>query len=280
VAGAAVAGCASRAPQQEPGPEGIGPVVARAEAAEAEGDHDAAIAAWREALERTPWNERLRGRLASAHAARAAVARGKGGAAALMRAETDLRAARELVPDDATLRRNLALVLAERAERSADPAEAEHLRQEAAALDPTAVAAAAGLGDVERRLDVAHALVERGQLEAGLLDLEPLWREHPGRQDVGRLYAQTLLRQGVARQEQGDFDGAGAAFDRALEVLRALGACRASPCDDPDVRAAHYDRVVNWLNADRVDVARRALADAEQAGLRFPELRATLGERQ
>jgi tetratricopeptide (TPR) repeat protein len=280
VAGAALAGCASRPPQQEPVPEGIGPVVARAEAAEAEGDHDAAIAAWSEALERTPWNERLRGRLASAYAARAAGARSKGSAAALLRAETDLRAARELVPEDATVRRNLALVLAERAARGADPAEAERLRQEAAALAPTAIAATAGLGgDVERRLDVAHALVERGQLEAGLLDLEPLWREHPGRQDIGRLYAQTLLRQGVARQEQGDFEGAGAAFDRALEVLRALGVCRARPCDDADVRAAHYDRVVNWLNADRIDVARRALADAEGIGLRFPELRAALGER-
>lgn len=254
-------------------------MVARAEAAEAELDYDTAIAAWSEALERTPWNERLRGRLASAYAARAAIARGKGGGPALERAETDLRAARELVPDDATVRRNLALVLAERADRGTNPAEAERLRQEAAALDPTAVSASTGLGEVDRRLDVAHALVERGQLEAGLLDLEPLWREHPGREDVGRLYAQTLLRQGVARQEQGDFDGAGAAFDRALEVLRGLGACSARPCDDADVRAAHYDRVVNWMNADRPEIARRALADAERVGLRFPELRAALGER-
>lgn len=256
-------------------------MVARAEAAETAGDHDTAIAAWGEALERTPWNERLRGRLSSAYAARAAQARAKGGAAALARAETDLRAARELAPDDPTLRGNLALVLAERAQRSADPAEAARLRDEAAALDSTAATAGAGLLDeVERRLDVAHALIERGQLEAGLVDLEPLWREHPGRKDVGRLYAQTLLRQGIARQEQGDFDGAGAAFDRALEVLRALGACAARPCDDPDVRAAHYDRVVNWLNADKLEVARRALADAGQVGLRFPELEATLAERR
>lgn len=278
--GAVLAGCAARAPQQSVDPQGIGPVVARAEAAEAVRDHDAAIAAWREAFEKTPWNERVRSRLVGAYAARAAVARAKGGSAPLARAESDLRAARELVPDDLTLRHNLAFVLGERAARSSDPAEAERLRAEATELDPAAAAAPATDAELERRLDLAHDLVLRGQLEAGLLELEPLWREHPGDAGIGRLYAQTLLRQGIARQEQGDYDGAGATFDRALEVLRGVGACAARPCDDPDVRAAHYDRVVNWLNADRVDVARRALADAEQVGLRFPELSATLAERQ
>ncbi len=269
--------CASPTPEAAPAPEGIGPVVARAETAEAVGDHDAAIAAWSDALERTPWNDRARSRLAAAYAARAAVARGKGGSEPLARAEKDLRAARELAPGDAMLRRNLALVLGERAARSADPAEGGRLREEAAALDAEAAASAAGLGDeVERRLDIAHGLVSRGQIEAGLLDLEPLWRENPARQDVGRLYAQTLLRQGVELQEQGKFEPAGAAFDRALEVLGSLGACRSRPCDDPDVRAAHYDRVVNWLNADRPDHARRALADAQALGLRFPELSAAL----
>jgi tetratricopeptide (TPR) repeat protein len=271
--------CAVRAPESPPAPEGIGPVVARAEAAEAAGDHDAAIAAWREALERTPWNDRLRTRLAAAYGARAAAARAKGGSAPLERAERDLRAARELAPQDATVQRNLALVLGERAARSTDPRDASRLRAEAAALDAEAAASTAALGDeVERRLDVAHGLVARGQIEAGLLDLEPLWREQPGRADVGRLYAQTLLRQGVELEEQGSFERAAPAFERALEVLRAIGACAEKPCDDPDVRAAHHDRIVNWLNADRPDAARAALADAARDGLRFPELSAALGE--
>jgi tetratricopeptide (TPR) repeat protein len=276
--------CAACASSEPPGqaaparaPEGISPLVTRAEEALAAGDVDAAIAAYKDALSRTPWNERLQGHLAAAYAERSRRERERGSDRGLREAEQDLRAACELRPDDPVLRRNLAYVLAERAEQTRGE-ESQRLRAEALALDPEATAAVPpGTDEIDRRLDLAHDLVERGEIEAGLVDLEPLWREHPDYPDVGRLYAQTLVRQGQERQGQGDLPGAAASFERAITVYRELGACGATPCEDPDVRAAHHDRIVTWIHADRDDEARAALSEAEAAGLRFPELRRALG---
>jgi tetratricopeptide (TPR) repeat protein len=174
------------------------------------------------------------------------------------------------------LQKNLAVVLAERAARGGD--EAAALRAEALALDPEVSASVpAGAEEVERGLDLAHDLVQRGQVEAGLLELERLFAEQPDYPGVGRLYGQALVLHGVDRQAQGDHDGADDAFERAIEVYAALGACKRSPCEDPDMRTAHYDRIVNWIHADREDAAREALAQAEAAGLRFPDLRQSLG---
>lgn len=240
------------------------------------GDYDTAIAAYQEAHERTPWNERLRGHLAAAYAERSRQARARGSDADFVAAESDLRAATELRPDDPVLRANLALVLAERAGRARGE-EAERLHAEALALDPGIGASVpAGAEEIEHRLDLAHDLVQRGEVEAGLIDLEQLFAEQPDYPGVGRLYASALVRHGLERQAQGDHEGAGAAFARAVLVYAALRACSGGPCEDPDVRAAHHDRIVNWIHADREDDARAALADAEAAGLRFPDLRRTL----
>ncbi len=114
--------------------EGISPLVAKAEQAIAQGDYDTAVAAYEEAYERTPWNERLRAHLVAAYAERSQHARERGSEADFAAAEKDLRAALELRPDDPVLRKNLALVLAERAARGGP--EAEQLRAEALALDP------------------------------------------------------------------------------------------------------------------------------------------------
>lgn len=267
----------SSAPRSTSSPEGISPLVTQAEQALAEGDFDTAIAAYEEAIERTPWNARLRDHLAAAYAQRSQRSRARGGGDDFASTESDLRAALALRPDDPVLRKNLAIVLAERAGRSRG-ADAESLRAEAFALDPQAGASVpAGAEELEQRLDLAHELVQRGEVEAGLLDLERLFAEHPEYPGVGRLYAQALVRQGIARQEQGDFGGAGEAFARAVSVYAALRACATAPCEDPDVRAAHHDRIVNWIHADREDDARKALAEAEAEGLLFPELRRTLG---
>jgi tetratricopeptide (TPR) repeat protein len=259
-----------------PSSEGISPLVAKAEAAIAQGDYDTAVAAYEEAYERTPWNERLRAHLVAAYAERSKRARARGTERDFAAAEKDLRAALELRPDDPVLRKNLALVLAERAARGREGS--EQLRAEALALDPEVAASVpAGAEEIERRLDLAHDLVQRGQVEAGLLDLEQLFAEHADYPGVGRLYGQALVRHGLDRQEQGDYDGADVAFARAVAVYAALGACPRAPCEDPDVRAAHHDRIANWMHADRDDDARRALAEAEAAGLRFPDMRRMLG---
>jgi tetratricopeptide (TPR) repeat protein len=263
-------------PATPPGSEGISPLVTRAERALESGDVDTAITAYGEALQRTPWNERLRSHLAAAYAERSRRARERGRTSDYAAAEADLRAALALRPDDPVLRRNLAVVLRERASGSRG-ADADRLREEARALDPDADRGVVTRAEeVERRLDVAHGLVERGEVEAGLLELEPLFAERPDYPGVGRLYAQALVRQGLERQARGDADGASAAFDRAVAVYAALRACTATPCEDPEVRAAHHDRIVNFLQADREDDARAALAEAEAAGLRFPELRRAL----
>jgi len=273
------AACAStegRPTAPEASAEGISPLVTRAEQAAAAGDYDTAVAAYEEAFARTPWNERLRDHLAAAYAQRSERARARGGKADFMAAEADLRAAVALRPADPVLRRNLAVVLSERAGRSRGE-EAEQLRAEALALDPQAGATVpAGAEELERRLDLAHDLVQRGEVEAGLLELEQMFAEHPEYPGVGRLYAQALVREGVERQDRGDFEGAGAAFGRAVSVYAELDACAKRPCEDPDVRTAHHDRIVNWIHADRDDDARAALAEAEAAGLRFPELRRSL----
>jgi tetratricopeptide (TPR) repeat protein len=265
----------SPAPTTAVAPEGISPLVTRAERALQDGDATAAIAAYEEALARTPWNEALRGHLAAARGERARQARERGDYAA---AETDLRAALELRPDDPVLRTNLSVVLHERALGARGDA-ADRLREEARALAPEATpAGAARAEDVERRLDLAHELLQRGELEAGLLELAPLFAERPDYPGVGRLYAQALVRQGIERQERGDASGANAAFERAVGVYAELRACPVAPCQDPDVRTAHHDRIVNLLQADRDDDARAALAEAAAAGLRFPELERALRE--
>ncbi len=119
--------------------------------------------------------------------------------------------------------------------------------------------------------------MQRGEVEAGLLDLEALFAENADYPGVGRLYGQALVRHGLDRQARGDYDGADEAFTRAVSVYAALGACPRAPCEDPDVRAAHHDRIANFVHADRDDDAREALAQAEAAGLRFPDLRRLLG---
>jgi hypothetical protein len=113
--GTAFAACGGSGPQDDSTAAGVAPIVERADAAAAHGDLDAAITGYDEALERTPWNTRLRSQLVAAYSARAEEKRRKpGGAAGLAAAEADLRAAHELAPNDSAVTRSLAAILLER----------------------------------------------------------------------------------------------------------------------------------------------------------------------
>jgi tetratricopeptide (TPR) repeat protein len=274
-------GCGSVPPEEQPA--GAEPTASElleaAESARGAGDHDAAIAGYREVLARTPWNERAKSALAGSLAERAAAVRLEPGVKGIDRAIADLREARELAPGDERLRRNLAVVLVERADRTMDPAEAALYREEARALDAEVASASPGRrSDIERRLDLAQELIERGQLDAGISRLDFLLREHPGQPDASRLLAQALVRRGTGFAQRGNHLAAAAEFDRAVATYASGGICSEVPCEDPDVRLAHRNRIVAWLEAPRPDEARRALEEAEAQGIDFPELRRALAE--
>src|SRR5262245_29308846 len=138
------AACGGRGPDdaaRDAAAAGVAPIVERAEAASRSGDSDAAIEGYSAAIERTPWNTRLRSQLVAEYAKRAEAKRRKpGGAKGLSLAEKDLRAAHELAPEDASVTRSLASVLVERAAFETDDSLAETLRAEATQLSPEVAA--------------------------------------------------------------------------------------------------------------------------------------------
>lgn len=265
--------------------QGVGLLVQGGEQAFDRGDYDEAIAAYAEALDRMPWNDRLVANLAAAYAERARRAREHPGVKPLERAEADLRSAVRLRPDDPVLQANLAVVLVERANRVMDPTLAGELRAEARRLN-SGVEAGVGLVQplLERRIDLAFELLERGQLEAGILRLQALRRDYPESREVAMLLGQALARQATKLDARGEYAPAAEAFGRAVAVFAELGACEPAPCepapcDEREIRLAHHNRIVAWLNADRPADARAALLEAEAAGLEFPRLRRALAPR-
>ena len=252
--------------------ESVAPVVTRAERAMERGDYDTAIAGYAEALERTPWNTRLSTALVSAYAARAAhpAQRGRPG---LQAAEADLRTALSIAPDDPAIRRSLAAVLLDLSSHEEDPERSLALRMEARRHAPELEASTPVVQlAVERRLDLAFDLVERGQLDAAIDRLEQLHGEYPESANVARLLAQVRVRKGTVLVGLQDHRSAGAHFDGAVALYDQLGPCDGSRCDAAELRTAHRNRVIAWLSAYRVAEARLALDDAERAGLVFPDL--------
>jgi tetratricopeptide (TPR) repeat protein len=268
-------GCGTRGAQ---GPEsverGVAPLVEKGQAAADRGEWDGAIAAYSEALERTPWNTRFQRLLAVAHAERAAQERReRPGEAGLAAAESDLRRALELDPADATFGRNLGVVLLERAGYERDPARAAALRAEGTELAPDAAAALPDLQrDVERGLDLALELIERDQLEAAIVQLEALRAEHPDRPEIAHLLAQASVRAGNASAERREPARAARDFARAVELYAALAPCDGARCSAAEQRTAHQNLIVALYESGDPEAARRALSAAEAAGLRFPEL--------
>ena len=272
----AFAACGGRGPEDDSAAQGVGPIVERAEAAAAHGDLDAAISGYDEALKRTPWNTRLRSQLVAAYSARAAEKRRKpGGAVGLALAEADLRAAHELAPDDATVTRSLAAILLERSAYEADDGVAAEARAEATALAPDLAAQAPATRlPVERRLDLAYELIERGNLDAGIDQLQAVARAYPQNPQAARMLGQALVRLGGQQTQSHDYDGARESFTLAVAQYARLLPCDGARCDSSELELAHRNRILSALDAQRWDAARGALAEAEAIGLSFPDLRA------
>jgi tetratricopeptide (TPR) repeat protein len=282
----ALVSCVAPSPSpntEAPEPVTVAILVSRAEEAGEKGDLDVAISAYGEALERTPWNDRLRRTLAAAHAERALRTRAEQGVFGLDSAERDLREAFQLDPELDNVRQNLAVVIVERAIREMDPERARQLREEAYGLDPEVAEAGRGFrADVERRLDLAYQLVERGQLDAGIERLESLHADHPDHAPTTRLLGQVLVRKATLRAERGRHEEAGSLLDRAIRVYggQASGGSPTAATEPglrEEMKSAHRSRVVAWINAGKLENARSALEEAETAGFRFPDLRRAVG---
>ncbi|HTO06945.1 MAG TPA: hypothetical protein VMR86_07775 [Myxococcota bacterium] len=281
------ADCGGRAPDdaaRAAATAGVAPIVERAEAAAAHGDLDGAIGGYQQAIERTPWNDRLRSQLVAAYASRAEAKRRKpGGAKGLALAEKDLRAARELAPDDASVTRSLASVLFERAAFETDDALAEELRAEATALAPDLAAQTPAVRlPVERRLDLAYDLIDRGSIDAGIDQLRAVTREYPQNAQAARMLAQALVRLGGEQTQSRDYDGAQESYTEAVAEYARLLPCDGARCDSSELELAHRNRILSSLDAQRPERARAAFAEAQAIGLhlddlaqRFPELRQT-----
>jgi tetratricopeptide (TPR) repeat protein len=273
------------APPETRPPDPVTPseLVSGAERAQARGDLDTAIDQYREASRRDPSNDRLRRTLAATYVERARRVRAEQGVFGLEGAERDLREAWRLEPDDPAIRRSLASVLVDRAVREMSPDRAQSLREEARRLDAGISRAGQDYRpELERRLDLAFELVERGQLDAGIERLEAICAEHPDHPAATRLLGQSLVRKALLRAQRGRHAEAGGLLDRAVKVYAVLEIGRsdsgAPSALRDEARDAHRNRIVAWLNAARPENAQRALADAEQVGFRFPELARAVGE--
>jgi tetratricopeptide (TPR) repeat protein len=284
LAGAACGGGAGSDAARDATAAGVAPIVERAEAAAARGDLDAAISGYAAAVERTPWNTRLRSQLVAAYAERAERKRRKpGGPVGLAAAEKDLRAAHALTPDDPSVTRSLAVILVDRAAFEADDALAAKLRAEAAQLAPDLAAQVPAVRlPVERRLDLAYELIERGSVDAGIDQLRAVVREYPQNAEAARLLAQALVRLGSEQTESHDYDGAQESFTEAVAQYARLLPCDGTRCDSAELELAHRNRILSALDAQQFERARAALAEAKAIGLsfddlekRWPELHAT-----
>jgi predicted Zn-dependent protease len=281
VTGAACGGAASD-PARESAAQGVAPIVARAEAAQSSGDLDPAIDGYSTAVERTPWNTRLRSQLVAAYTQRAEAKRKKpGGAKGLALAEQDLRSAHELAPDDETVKRSLAAILIERAAFEKDDELARELRAEANTLAPELAAQNPERRlPVETRIDLAFDLIDRGSIDAGIDQLRAVVREYPTNAKARRLLAQALVRLGTDQTHSRDYDGATASFSEAVEQYAQLLPCDGQRCDSSELELAHRNRIISAIDAGRIDLARAAFAEAKAIGLelddlaqRFPELK-------
>ncbi|MFI5314315.1 MAG: tol-pal system YbgF family protein [Myxococcota bacterium] len=274
LAGAACSGASSSDAARDAASAGVAPIVARAAAAAASGDLDAAVDGYSEAIERTPWNTRLRSQLVAAHTERAEQKRRKpGGPVGLAAAEKDLRAAHALAPDDAVVTRSLAAILVERAAFEADDALAAALRAEGVRLAPELAEQTPAVRlPIEQRLDLAYDLIEQGNVDAGIDQLHTVVREYPQNAQAARMLAQALVRLGNQQTEVHDYDGAQQSFSEAVEQYARLLPCDGTRCDSAELELAHRDRILSALDAQRIDLARAALAEAQGLGMNFDDL--------
>ena len=268
---ACAGGGAEPAEERKTVEQGVAPLVTRADRSRARGDYAVAIDLYAQAYQRTPWNERLKQSLAASYTEKAQRARSEG---ELRTAEQDLRQALALYPDDQDFRRNLAIVLLESAQREQDEARATQLLAELRTLAPDLeVPNRVTKAGVERRLDLAFELLERGQVDAGVEALEAVHRDFPSEPAPTRLLAQAIARQADAFTERTNFQAAGEALDRAVALYAELLPCNeAERCKREEFSVLAQNRITAWYNAREFDRARSALAEARALGFKYPEL--------
>ncbi len=265
--------CAAPEPPAANPAEGasVARLLEEAEVLRAQGDFASAIGAYERAQARMPWNDRITLALAAVYAERAA---GHHRAGKLARAEADLRTALELVPDQPQVAANLARLLVERADLDLAQERAQLRRAEAETLAPGITAQVAGRdARLERRLDLAFELLERGQVEAGIARIEQLRRDYPEEPEPARMLAQAHAALGARYFDRGRFSDAADQFGRAVELYRT---CGPSLCERAQVAPAHQNRIIALIESSRTREARAALDEAESQGMSFPELRAAL----
>jgi tetratricopeptide (TPR) repeat protein len=275
VCAACAGGGDSAEPERARAEQGVAPLVTRADRSRARGDFAVAIDLYSQAYQRTPWNERLKQSLAVAYTEKAQRARSEG---ELRTAEQDLRAALALYPDDASFKRNLAIVLLESAQREMNESRAEQMLAELRTLAPDLeIPNRVTKGGLERRLDLAFQLLERGQLDAGVQELELVRRDYPGEAAPARFLAQAIAQQADAFTSRQNFSAAGEAMDRAVALYKELLPCDdAARCKREEFAILAQNRVIAWSNAFELARARAALDEAKALGFAFPELEKAL----
>ncbi len=257
-------------PESDPKITGATPWIERAERSRDEGDLDAAVLAYDRALELMPWNARLKSHLASTLAERGAQLRAEPGIAGLKAAEIDLRRALELDPENPKITRNLAGVMLEQANRVPAGAKQDALWAEARSLAPDLADQTPRFDlSLERRLDLAFELLERGQTEIGIRRLEAIHSEHPEHAAATRLLAQAHVRQGNEWGDALNFSEAAAQFDQAVRLYAELGNCASDVCDREELHLAHQNRVSAWMRVPDRAQAAAAKREAAVLGLRI-----------
>ena len=191
------------------------------------------------------------------------------------RAEADLRAAHELAPDDAAVKRSLAAILLERSAFEADDAvAAEAARRGEPSSRPTwRRRRPPSACRSRRRLDLAYELIDRGNIDAGIDQLRAVVREYPQNPQAARLLAQALVRLGTQQTQSRDYDGARESFTEAVELYARLLPCDGTRCDSSELELAHRNRILSALDAQRCDAARGgARRRPRRSGSHFPDL--------
>jgi len=156
----------------------------------------------------------------------------------------------------------------------ADDAVAADARAEATALAPDLAAQAPATRlPVERRLDLAYELIQGGNLDAGIDQLQAVVRAYPNNPQAAQMLAQALVRLGTDQTQSHDYDGARESFTVAVSLYARLLPCDGARCDSSELELAHRNRILSSLDAQRFDAARAALAEAEAIGLQFPDLK-------